>query len=176
MRLRHLILATAALALPGMAAAKPVDHYTASAGGIKIEISAPRADIIRVRAGEGSLPEDASWAVLPQARETRVPLQISDKGDVTEIRTSQLIVRVDDKSLAITITDPGLLAQLRQAADVVELKDPDGNVLGRFSAEGLGRLPPGVKSPFTPEQMAERRKQRTGRPLKDILRDLEARG
>jgi alpha-glucosidase len=105
LRLRHLILATAALALPGLAAAKPVDHYTASANGIKIEISAPRADIIRVRAGDGSLPEDASWAVLPQSRETRAPLEISDKGDTTEIRTAQLIVRIDDKSLAITITD-----------------------------------------------------------------------
>ena len=99
-------LAASVLALvPGVAAAKPVDHYTASANGIKIEISAPRADIIRVRAGEGSLPEDASWAVLPQSRETRVPLEVSDKGDVTEIRTAQLIVRVDDKTLAITITD-----------------------------------------------------------------------
>ena len=99
-------LAASVLALvPGLAAAKPVDHYTASANGIKIEISAPRADIIRVRAGDGALPEDASWAVLPQSRETRVPLEVSDKGDVTEIRTSQLIVRVDDKTLAITITD-----------------------------------------------------------------------
>ncbi len=78
--------------------------------------------------------------------------------------------------MSIVITDPNLLAQLRQALDFVELKDPDGNILGRFSAEGLGKLPPGVKSPFTPEEMAERRKIRTGRPLKDIIRDLEARG
>jgi hypothetical protein len=78
--------------------------------------------------------------------------------------------------MSITITDPGLLAQLRQAADLVELTDPDGNVLGTFAADGLGKLPPGVTSPFTPEEMAERRKQRTGRPLADILRDLKARG
>jgi hypothetical protein len=78
--------------------------------------------------------------------------------------------------MSITITDPGLLAQLRQAAEVVELRDPDGNVLGRFTAAGLGKLPPGVKSPFTDEQRAEMRKQRSGRPLKDILRDLEGRG
>jgi hypothetical protein len=78
--------------------------------------------------------------------------------------------------MSITITDPGLLAALRQASDVLELKDPDGNLLGTFSADGLGKLPPGVKSPFTDEERAERRKQRTGRPLKDILRDLEARG
>lgn len=79
--------------------------------------------------------------------------------------------------MSITITDPGLLAQLRQAADVVELKDPDGNVLGTFAVENPGKLPPGVKSPFTREEMDERRrKHRTGRSLKDILRDLEARG
>jgi hypothetical protein len=78
--------------------------------------------------------------------------------------------------MSIVITDPALLAQLRQAADLVELKDPEGNVLGRFSAEGLGKLPPGVKSPFTDEERAEMRKERSGRPLKDILRDLESRG
>ncbi len=79
--------------------------------------------------------------------------------------------------MSITITDPALLAQLRQAGTVVELKDPDGNVLGTFEAENRGKLPPGVKSPFTREEMEERRKQhRTGRPLKDILRDLESLG
>jgi hypothetical protein len=78
--------------------------------------------------------------------------------------------------MSITITDPGLLAQLRQASHVVELRDPAGEVLGRFTVEGLGKLSPGVKSPFTDEQRAEIRKQRTGRPLKDALRDLERRG
>ena len=77
--------------------------------------------------------------------------------------------------MSITITDPALLAQLRQAVDVVELTDPDGNRLGTFAAEGLGRLPPGVKSPFTTEEMERRRQTRTGRPLKDILRDLRER-
>ena len=78
--------------------------------------------------------------------------------------------------MSITITDPVLLAQLR-AAGSVEFHDPDGNVLGVFAADGLGRLPPGVTSPFTREEMEERRRtHRTGRPLADILRDLEARG
>jgi hypothetical protein len=79
--------------------------------------------------------------------------------------------------MSITITDPTLLAQLRQAAATVELKDPEGNVLGLFAVEGCGKLPPGVKSPFTREEMEERRqKNRSGRPLGDILRDLENRG
>jgi hypothetical protein len=78
--------------------------------------------------------------------------------------------------MSITITDPTLLAQLRQATGSVELKDPDGNTLGTFAVEGLGKLPPGVKSPFTREEMEERRqKHRSGRPLKDIIRDLESR-
>jgi hypothetical protein len=78
--------------------------------------------------------------------------------------------------MSITITDQALLAQLRKAAEIVELKDPDGNVLGTFATEGLGKLPPGVKSPFTDPDRAEMRKQQTGRPLGDILRDLQGRG
>ena len=56
------------------------------------------------------------------------------------------------------------------------MTDPEGNVLGTFAVDGLGKLPPGVKSPFTDEQRAAMRKERSGRPLKDIIRDLEARG
>ena len=35
------------------------------------------------------------------------------------------------------------------------------------------RLPPGTKSPISEEERRENRKQLDGRPLKDILRDLE---
>jgi hypothetical protein len=78
--------------------------------------------------------------------------------------------------VTITISDPGLLAELRKASEFVELKDPDGNVLGTFAVEGLGKLPPGLKPPFTDEERAERRKHRTGRPLKEIIHDLESQG
>src|SRR5438105_3614384 len=67
--------------------------------------------------------------------------------------------------MSITITDSKLLEQLSCASGAVELKAPDGSVLGKFIAEEMCRLPPGVKSPFTEEEMAERRKDRTGRPL-----------
>jgi hypothetical protein len=78
----------------------------------------------------------------------------------------------EEDAMSITITDPALLAQFA-AAEEVELKGPDGQVIGRFVAEYPGRLPPGVKSPFTDEQMADRRKQdRSGRPLTNVLRDL----
>lgn len=90
----------------------------------------------------------------------------------------------------ITITDPALIEQLRRA-DAVELRDPEGRVLGDFTArDGVPRrphaelfrlletgqelrLPPGTKSPISEEDRRENRKQLDGRPLKDILSDLE---
>ena len=105
MRLRSLILATVALGAPTMSSAKPVDRYVASANGVQIEISAPRADIIRVRAGENRLPEDASWAVPEAVRAHLVPLDVSDTQRAVELRTPALIVRIDNATLAITITD-----------------------------------------------------------------------
>ena len=78
--------------------------------------------------------------------------------------------------MSVTVTDPALISQL-SAGDRLELKDPSGRVLGVFIPEGLGVPPAGVESPFTEEEMAERRKgPKTGRPLKDILRDLQAQG
>ena len=76
--------------------------------------------------------------------------------------------------MSITITDPALLAALEAAAVGTELRHPDGHVIFQLAARNPYSLPPGVKSPFSDEEMAEFRKQRTGRPLKDILRDLEA--
>ena len=55
--------------------------------------------------------------------------------------------------MSITVTDPSLLSQLTTGSEV-ELKDPSGKVLGVFLPEGLGKLPPGVKSPFSDEEMA----------------------
>ena len=78
--------------------------------------------------------------------------------------------------MSITITDPSLATALAAASGTVQLTLPDGTVLGVFDAEPIGVPPPGTTSPVSAEDMAERRKQRTGRKLDDILRDLEARG
>jgi hypothetical protein len=77
--------------------------------------------------------------------------------------------------MTITITDPVLLAQLAAANGLVELTAPDGRILGRFVTENFGKPPPGFQSPFTDEELEEFRKVRTGRPLVDIIRDLEKR-
>lgn len=102
---KALILTVVASIMPGMAAAKSSDRYVLSANGVTLEISAPRDDIIRVRAGEGALPEDASWAVLPDVRTRRVALEISDKGTTVEVSTKTLSVIVDRKTLSISICD-----------------------------------------------------------------------
>ena len=77
--------------------------------------------------------------------------------------------------MSITIQDPALFAQLLAAQGPVEVRGPDGEHVGTFQPFD-GKLPPGVKSPFTDEEMAERRKERTGRPLSEIMRDLQGGG
>jgi hypothetical protein len=77
--------------------------------------------------------------------------------------------------MSITITDPALLAQLAAARNPVEVRGPDGEYIGTFQPP-LGTPPPGFKVPFSDEELERRRQSRTGRPLKDILRDLESGG
>ena len=79
--------------------------------------------------------------------------------------------------MTITITDPDLLAQVRAIEGNCELRDAEGRLVGYVKPPPLAPLPPGVESPFTEEELAARRGDRTGcRPLGDFLRDLEARG
>ncbi len=74
--------------------------------------------------------------------------------------------------MSITITDPALLAQLAAASDPVEVRGPGGEYLGTFQPPP-GKLPAGFKLPISDEELERRRQCRDGRPLKDILRDLE---
>lgn len=105
--LRHVRTIVVALLLisPAATLAETIDRWSATAGGLTVEVSAPRPDIVRVRAGQGKLPEDASWAVLPAARQQLVPLDVSQIGGAVELRTSALLIRIDKQTLAITIAD-----------------------------------------------------------------------
>ena len=76
--------------------------------------------------------------------------------------------------MSIVITDQALVQQLTQAADTVQVCDRNGNLLGTF-APPYGKLPHGVRSPFTDEELERRRQEPDGRPLAEILRDLEKR-
>jgi hypothetical protein len=83
--------------------------------------------------------------------------------------------RSEEFRMSITITDPALLAQFAAARDPIEVRGPDGEYIGTFQPP-LGVPPPGFKIPISDEELERRRREnRTGRPLADILKDLEAR-
>jgi alpha-glucosidase len=69
-------------------------------------ITALQDNVLRVRmTRQGSMPEDASWAVLPQARESSVSVTQATTSDHYGFRTKSLIVEIDKKSLCLTIRD-----------------------------------------------------------------------
>src|SRR5208337_3648617 len=79
---------TAARALP--------NGIEVRAGGAILEVTALRDDVLRVRAGAaGQLPEDASWAVLPEARSAGVPVHAVIGGSAVEFKTRLLTVRIN---------------------------------------------------------------------------------
>jgi len=74
---------------------------TASADGVTLQVNALRDDVLRVRMWKGDAePEDASWAVLSQARTSSVAVTAETRG----FATKALRVRVDDH-LLLTVTD-----------------------------------------------------------------------
>src|SRR6202453_3305251 len=74
---------------------------TAVADGVTLQVNALRDDILRVRMWKGdAVPEDASWAVLSQARPSSVPVTAEARG----FSTKALRVSVDDH-LLLTVTD-----------------------------------------------------------------------
>ena len=85
--------------------ARTSDRFTVSQNGTTLEITAPRADIFRIRAGQKALPEDASWAVEPAIRAQHQTLDISEETDDYLIKTPNLIAHIDKKTLTLKITD-----------------------------------------------------------------------
>ena len=115
-----LALATVCAASFATAAASTVDRYSIERDGVLFELSAPRADILRIRAGRGHLPEDASWAVGAAARVHRVPLDFESDPRGVVLRTSSLVARIDPATLHLRIED---------AAGRVMLEDARGSAL-----------------------------------------------
>jgi alpha-glucosidase len=89
---------SAAVALP--------NGIIATSADVHEEITALRDDVLRVRVWHGNnVPEDASWAVLSEARRSSVPATMTSSGDRIEIRTKSLVVDVDKPTLKVTIRD-----------------------------------------------------------------------
>ena len=111
------------------ARAATVDRYTLDREGIVLEVSAPRADILRIRAGRGQLPEDASWAVSAAVRSHLTPLAVESDAQGIVLRTAAAVARLDLKTLHVSIEDAAghvLLADARGTALVLE-GTPEGS-------------------------------------------------
>jgi alpha-glucosidase len=73
---------------------------------LHLRIVALREDVLRITMAHGStLPEDASWAVLPSARSSIVPVVIDARGDHVGFHTHSLSVEVDRMTLQIEVRD-----------------------------------------------------------------------
>jgi alpha-glucosidase len=75
-------------------------------GEMVFRVTALRDDVIRVRVGaQGELPEDASWAVLPQSRTSAVAVVKEEDAEAVGFVTKKLHVRLSRASSGLRITD-----------------------------------------------------------------------
>jgi alpha-glucosidase len=94
-------------AAPGPAMTPLSNGVIVTAAGLHEEITALRDDVLRIRVWRGETPpEDASWAVLPEARQSSVPVTSEDAGENFRFRTHALTVEVNRQSLEVIIRDP----------------------------------------------------------------------
>ena len=97
--------ASPALILDAATNSKPLpDGIEVQAGAAIMRITALRDDIIRVRIAPDALPEDASWAVVPEARKS-INVQPVDETSFVGFRTAALEVRIEKNPARIVIQD-----------------------------------------------------------------------
>ena len=78
------------------------DGFELRRGAVVMRVAALRDDVLRVRIGrDGSLPEDASWAALPEARASRVAVRPQADG----FTTGAARALIDRRTGALTISD-----------------------------------------------------------------------
>ena len=118
------------------AALPALDRYLVERSGVRLEITAPRPDIVRVRVGHPDLPENASWAVGATARTERVPLQIRRKGRLVHLDTGVVDVRIDESSLNIAILDERGAPLLQDGAKGITFSN-GGFLLSKLAAPGM---------------------------------------
>jgi alpha-glucosidase len=100
-------MAKAQIELGAVSDSKPLhDGIQIQAGAAQLRITALRDDILRVRISPGpSLPEDASWAVLPGARSKSVDVQPTTDPASVGFRTAALDLRVERNPLRLVVRD-----------------------------------------------------------------------
>jgi alpha-glucosidase len=75
-------------------------------GDARTQIIALREDIVRIRVSRSNeLVEDASWAVLKEARESRVAVTPTNTADAVGFQTGVLRISLSRQTFALTISD-----------------------------------------------------------------------
>ena len=71
-----------------------------------LDIRALGENVLRVRVGrDGTLPEDASWAVLPDARQSSAKVTAESSTEAVGFRTRSLRVKITRKELRLSVSD-----------------------------------------------------------------------
>ncbi len=110
-------------------------------GALIIRITALRDDVVRIRAGKGALPEDASWAVLPEARSATTVVTQESNAISAGFHTAALRVAVERATGRFTLLD---LAGnvLQQDAEPIQFEGEQFRIAKSMPAEehyfGLG--------------------------------------
>jgi alpha-glucosidase len=91
----------------------PIQHIDRLPDGIRIrtthgleEITALRPDVLRVRISSTSqLPEDASWAVIPEAHRSTAPVTIDNAASAIRLHTSAITAELNRADLTLNLSD-----------------------------------------------------------------------
>ena len=82
------------------------DGIEIRSGAAVMHITALRDDLLRVRVGAtGTLPEDASWAVLPESRSAKITVKAESADKTVGFATAKLRVAIQRDPLSMTVTD-----------------------------------------------------------------------
>jgi alpha-glucosidase len=109
-----------------------------------IQVIAMRDDVIRVRVSrDGGMPEDASWAVLPSARQERATVTADSGKAAVGFRTKRLRVQIERATLRLIVTDlDGTVLQEDATGWPMEFHDKAFRIYKQMPAEehyfGLG--------------------------------------
>jgi alpha-glucosidase len=91
----------------------PIQHVDKLPSGLRIhaahgleEITALRPDVLRVRISEtAQLPEDASWAVIPEAHNSTATVTVDNTASTITLHTSAVTAELNRADLTLTIHD-----------------------------------------------------------------------
>jgi hypothetical protein len=106
-------------------------------------------------------------ATVPRVNRIAIVLQMSDSWPIIPFGEG------GEKMIRITV-DALATKQLREIAEPCEIYDPAGNKLGSFQPAGGDAEYIGYECPLSDEELCRIERDPGGRPLAEILRDLES--